>query len=92
VNEIAKLFKNTFIKHFDKDEIKKKEDEVVEGFKSLNVHQEVYLSILTDEEKEELEKKHYVISKQWMINKSKSCWGQDYYAKPKRDPKNNFRK
>jgi hypothetical protein len=33
VNEIAKLFKNMFIKHFDKDELKKKEDEVVEEFK-----------------------------------------------------------
>jgi hypothetical protein len=76
VNEIGKLFKNTFIKHFDKDELKKKEDEVVEGFKSLNVYPEVYLPTLTDEEKEELEKKHYVISKQSMIDKSRSCWGK----------------
>jgi hypothetical protein len=75
VNEIAKLFKNTFIKHFDKNELKKKEDEVVEGFKSLNVQPEVYLPTLTDEEKEELEKRHYAISKQWMIDKSRSCWG-----------------
>jgi hypothetical protein len=64
VNEIAKLFKKTFIKHFDKDDLKKKEDEVVEGFKSLNVQPEVYLPTLTEEEKEQLEKKHYVISKQ----------------------------
>jgi hypothetical protein len=56
------------------------------------VQPEVYLPTLTDKEKEELEKKHYVISKQWMIDKNRSCWGQDNYAKPKRDPKNNFRK
>jgi adenylate kinase family enzyme len=76
VNEIAKLFKNTFIKHFDKDKLKKKEEEVAERLKSLNVQSEVYLPTLTDEEKEELEKKHYVISKQWMNDKSKSCWGR----------------
>jgi hypothetical protein len=92
MNEIAKLFKNTFIKHFDKDELKKKEDEVVEGFKWLNVHTEVYLPTVTDEEKEEVEKKYYMISKQWMIDKSRSCWGQDNYAKPKRNPSKNFRK
>jgi hypothetical protein len=62
----------------------------VEGFKSLNIQPEVYLPTLTDEEKEHLLKKHYVISKQWMIDKSRSFWRQDNYAKPKRDPKNNF--
>jgi hypothetical protein len=33
-----------------------------------------------------------VISNQWMIDKSKSCWGEDNYAKPRRDPIHNFRK
>jgi hypothetical protein len=70
VNEVVRLFKKTFIKHFDKEELKKKEDKLAKEFKSLNVQPEVYLPILTDEEKEELEKKHYVISKQWII---KSC-------------------
>jgi hypothetical protein len=45
----------------------------------------VFLPILTEEEKEELEKKYYVISKQWIIDKSKSYWEQDNYAKPRRD-------
>jgi hypothetical protein len=37
VNEVLKLFRSTFIKDFDKDEFKKKEDEVVKWFKSLSV-------------------------------------------------------
>jgi hypothetical protein len=68
---LLSYLKKTFIKHFDKEELKKKEDEVVEGFKSLNVQPEVYPPTVTDEEKEELEKKDYVISKQWMIDKDR---------------------
>jgi hypothetical protein len=64
VNEIAKLFKNTFIKHFDKKEFKKKEDEVVKVFQSLTLPPEMYLHTLTKEEKEQLEKMDYAISKQ----------------------------
>jgi hypothetical protein len=56
VNEVVKLFRNTFIKYFDKSGLKKKEDKVVEGFKPLNVQLEVYLLVLSEEEKEQLEK------------------------------------
>jgi hypothetical protein len=55
-------------------------------------NQQVYLPVLTEEEKQQLERKHYVISQQWMIDKSRSCWGQDNYAKPRCDQSNNFRK
>jgi hypothetical protein len=72
----VKLFRNTFIKHFDKSQLKKKEDEVVKVFQSLTVQPEVYLPVLTEEEQELLKENHYVISKQWMIDKSKSVWGK----------------
>jgi hypothetical protein len=49
---------------------------VVKRFQSLTVHPQLYLPTLREEEKEQLEKKHYVISKQWMTNKSKSYWGK----------------
>jgi hypothetical protein len=71
VNEVAKLFRSTFMKHFEKKEFKKKEDEVVKGFQSLSVQLEVNLSALTEEEQEQLKEKHYVIKKEWTINKSK---------------------
>jgi hypothetical protein len=52
----VKLFRNTFIKHFDKNELQKKEDEVVKGFESMSVQPAVYLSTLTEQEQELLEK------------------------------------
>jgi hypothetical protein len=47
-----------FIKHFDKNKFKKKEDEVVKRFQSVTVRSEVYLHTLTEEEKEQLNEKH----------------------------------
>jgi hypothetical protein len=53
--------------------LREKEDEVVKEFKSLNSQQEVYLPILTEEKKEQLKESHYVISRQWIPDKSWSC-------------------
>jgi hypothetical protein len=92
VNEVAALFKNTFSKFFNKDELTKKENEVANELITLTILPEVYLPTLTNEEKQQLQKNYYVISNQWMIDKSRSCWGQDNYAKPRRDPIHNFRK
>jgi hypothetical protein len=65
VNEVAKSFKYTFIKQFDKSKLKKKEYEVVKGFQSQTVHPEEYLAVLTEEEQEQM--------KEGLFDKTKSC-------------------
>jgi hypothetical protein len=40
-NEVVKLFRSMIIKHFDKNEFKKREDEVIKGFQSLTMQHEV---------------------------------------------------
>jgi hypothetical protein len=40
---------------------------------TLTIRPEVYLPVLTEEEKHQLQKKYYVISQKWIIDKSKSC-------------------
>jgi hypothetical protein len=48
VNEVAALFKNTFSKFFNKDELTKKENEVVNELITLTIRLELYLPILTE--------------------------------------------
>jgi hypothetical protein len=51
-------------------ELKKKKDEAVKGFESLTVYSEEYLAVLTEEEKEQMEKKRYLTKLSRAVDKT----------------------
>jgi hypothetical protein len=91
-NTIAKNIKTTFCNcGYVEAKIQLRFSIILEGPNEENEGSQI-ISDNSEKEKQQLQKKHYVISKQWMTDKTRSSWGKDNYAKPRRDLIHDFRK
>jgi hypothetical protein len=76
-------FTSTFTKFFDQGQLQKQEKEIEENMEMLNIQPELFLPPLSFEELVEVSTNCFVITKQYMLSKTRNYFCQDKKANQK---------